>query len=158
MIFITNTDFEALVKMKKKFSSPNIIRIPARRGEEAKGIRVDSIYAKESFLFDADCGGKIELRYKTQLRHKKGFAIPMVRFEVNAPPHTNPDGRILSRNHVHIYKEGYGDLRSLPWAYEYDEIFKGIEIPNDPYDLFDLFCEYCSIDISRIGHSQLSYL
>jgi hypothetical protein len=66
-------------------------------------------------------------------------AIPLLRLDLNAAPHRNPDGEKVGRTHLHVYREGYGDA----WAYE---------VPDDAFgDLDDLvrtlndFMTYCNI-------------
>ncbi|NLJ24469.1 MAG: hypothetical protein GX354_03450 [Firmicutes bacterium] len=92
---------------------------------------------KEQFVVDI-YRGRINIAKCTyQKRYKR--EIPLLRLDVEAHPHTNPDGTVIGPNHLHIYMEGYGDK----WAYE---------LENEPFsDLRDLvttlieFLEKCRV-------------
>ncbi len=45
-------------------------------------------------------------------------------FDIDSPPHMNPDGTIVSRNHIHIFKEMDSDTGNLPWAYDLETFEK----------------------------------
>jgi len=52
--------------------------------------------------------------------------------------HTNPDGEIITGNHLHIYKEGYGDKIAQPLP----DIFTN---PENPLKTLREFMKYCNI-------------
>ena len=99
---MTDLEFSSLISINKVFMYPNSVKLPLSK--DLKIFKVKSETTKDTFLLDCDRRGTYELRYKNQLRHSRDF--PMIRLEINCPPHQNPDGRILSRNHIHVYKEG----------------------------------------------------
>lgn len=61
-----------------------------------------------------------------------------------------PDGRTISRNHLHIWKND-NDI-GLPWAYELNEIFQNFDESQieNPLYCFSIFCEYCKIIVPKI--------
>jgi hypothetical protein len=66
---------------------------------------------KEEFILDINKNTiKIE-KYTVQNRMRK--SIGLIRVDFGAGAHTNPDGKIITGPHIHIYKEGY----DLKWAY-----------------------------------------
>lgn len=137
---ITNKIFENLMKTKKKFNETPV----ALPGCNQKlQLEVSSMDNKESFIVDVDRSGKIEMKSKVQERYLNNQIL--IRVEVNAPPHTNPDGSITSRNHIHIYQEGY----NISWAYdleEFDEnLFNNLKNFNK---VFIDFCSYCNIELN----------
>ena len=140
---MTDNNFKELMALDKYFIRPESIKLP--REQERKIYSLKSTTTEDSFIFDYDRRGRFELKYKEQLRYVKDICL--VRLEVNAPQHMNPDGSITSRNHMHIYREGYG----LSWAYEISEIFTEVSQKITSLYLFKIFCEYCKIDASNIN-------
>ena len=96
-----------------------------------------------------DRRGRIELsKFKLQNRYAL-TKLPLVRIDIDSPPHMNPDGTKTSRNHIHIYKEVDNDTGNLPWAYDLEN-FAQIKFNEDNIifmDIFTGFCEYCNINI-----------
>lgn len=138
---LTNKDFARLMSIKKKFNE-NPITLP--HVNQCSQLNVFSIDNKDSFVIDIDRRGKIEIKSKTQARYSSNQNL--IRVEINAPPHTNPDGTITSRNHIHIYKEGF----NLAWAYDlegFDEtLFNNLKNFNK---VFADFCSYCNIELTN---------
>lgn len=145
IINITNTEFETLIRITKHFTDENI-RIPST-GEKMQ-YRLIGENHKETLYLDINRSGIIELgKFTLQNRY---ITTPLVRLDINSAPHLNPDGGKVSRNHVHIYQEGYGDS----WAYELDEIDNFISEGHHEFNdyLID-FCQYCNIILPQ---AQLS--
>ena len=97
-------------------------------------------------MLDADRSSTITLnRIKLQERYLNEPEL-LVRLEIDSKPHINPDGHVLTRNHIHIYREGYG----LSWAYDIaslsEELFQDISSFSN---VFHDFCKYCNIDTSN---------
>lgn len=66
----------------------------------------------ESFSLDI-ARGSIKLSkvtYQTRAR----VSVPLLRLDLDGPPHTNPDGVELPCPHLHVYREGYGDKWAQP--------------------------------------------
>lgn len=125
------------MNLNKEFVDNNI-QLP-KNGECVTIALTDSSKIK-FFDLDLDRRGKIELKNKLQNRYNK--SIVLVRLEINSQPHMNPDGRRVGRNHIHVYKEGFGDR----WAYELDKYPQFIQCKYfDEY--FREFCKYCNIKI-----------
>lgn len=107
----------------------------------------------EKFFLDIDRRGKIELsKFKIQTRYAT-TKFPLVRIDIDSPPHLNPDGTKTSRNHIHIYKDmGTMDTGNLPWAYNLDEFYKFdfVDKRIDFMYIFHAFCKYCNINTDNI--------
>ena len=140
---MTDALFDELIKLAKEFKNPNQVKLPMEN--EKKVFPLLSSDSNHDFFVDYHRSGTIELKSKTQMRD--GKSIPLVRLEINAPPHMNPDGTLTSRDHIHIYKEGY----DLKWAYELPAIFNQTIVLNNHLELFTTFCKYCNIDINNIS-------
>lgn len=128
---MTDIEFQVLMGLKKVFAIDGC-RLP-NNGENATYDLI-SPGANEKFLFDIDRKGKIELSKFKLL------------------PHMNPDGTIVSRNHIHIFKEMDSDTGNLPWAYDL-ETFEKIKYDRKNIrfmDVFFAFCEYCNIDVENV--------
>lgn len=144
---MTDNDFNTLASMKKQFVYQKNVQVP--HDKQFETYKIKSYATKDKFFLYYDRRGTYELKQKGQIQYKKDFS--MIRMEVNAPPHINPDGSAVSRNHIHIYKEGY----ELRWAYELSDILKFSSNDTTPLNLFISFCEYCKIDISNISKQEV---
>ena len=146
---MTNEDFEKLLSLSKKFAQDNV-HLPLIGYNDV--FDIISKETKDKFFLDIDRRGKIELsKLKIQTRYAV-TKLPLVRIDVNSPPHINPDGTKTSRNHIHIYRQTEYDTGNLPWAYDLEEVF---EFPNGMeninfMEVFYHFCEYCRIDTYNI--------
>ena len=66
-----------------------------------------SIDQRESFTLDIR-RGRINLTKGTfQNRYRQ--VVILARLDFGGPPHRNPDGTEIGSNHLHIYREGFGD-------------------------------------------------
>lgn len=144
---MTNKEFNILLGLPKTFSkSPINLPIAGRTGV----YNVESTLSSDRFFLDVDRSSKIELsKFKIQHRYAT-TKLPLVRIDINSPPHTNPDGCKLSRNHIHIYQETENDTGNLPWAYDLESIDLFAGISNDFMAIFYAFCKYCNISTDNI--------
>lgn len=134
---LTDSEFRELLDMIKYFKEKSI-KLPAN-GEKVQ-FRLESKEMHENFYLDVNRSGIIELsKFTLQNRF---IVIPLLRLDIDSAPHLNPDGSKASRNHLHIYKEGYGDT----WAYDLDDTL-GFDWSNCKYfeDYFYAFCKRCNI-------------
>lgn len=126
----------------KKIFDEKTISIPARN--QRTQLKVLSHNNNETFIVDIDRTGRIEMKSKIQERYLGNNIL--IRVEINGPPHTNPDGTTTSRDHIHIYREGFG----LSWAYDLEgfntNLFKNLKDFNKT---FIDFCKYCNIEVGK---------
>jgi hypothetical protein len=61
-------------------------------------------------------------------------------FDINGRPHTNPDGELVPRTHLHLYREGY----DLTWAYPASP--EEFTAPDDLATALDDFLRFCHVD------------
>ncbi len=74
-------------------------------------ILVESIETKEKFIIDFS-RKSIKLQKTTkQLRSRE--VIVLLRLDINAAPHKNPDNRELGNSHLHVYKVGFSDKYAI---------------------------------------------
>ena len=131
-----------LLFMPKTIISPKKMEIP-KQGQY-KRYRLMGVPENYKFIIDFDRQGKIEDKIKLQLRYRQS---PIVRLEINARPHINPDGTIISGNHMHIL-----DITNkLNWAYELDKVFYCDIINISVAERFVCFCKYCNISLYNIN-------
>lgn len=140
---MTDIEFQSLIQLKKIFAKKDVI-LPFTGNCNTYDLK--SVDTKDRFYLDIDRRGKIELKTKLQNRYAKN-KMPLVRIDIDSPPHINPDGTKLSRNHIHIYKDCDKDTNNLPWAYELNDIFgNDINIKSLNFmTAFNLICKYCNI-------------
>lgn len=111
-----------LIEMVKKYTGPDTVEYPGP-GENLQ-MKCQSPDEAERFHLDV-YRGRIALK-KVSHNLRVRTAVPLLRLDLNAAPHRNPDGEKVGRAHIHVYREGSGDA----WAYE---------VPNEPVaDLDDL--------------------
>ena len=133
---LTDAEFKKLIAMPKAFVS--LPQLPTTTDKKAYAVR--SIDEKESFILTAERNYVFELS-KSKLNTSYSRE-PIFRVEFNSRPHRNPDGTLIGRNHVHIYREGYG----MTWAYPLESFDKTLfKYPQDFNILFSDFCSYCNI-------------
>lgn len=142
---LTNNEFTLLLNAHKKFKDEKI-QLPS--SGESKRFDILCTDRREKLFLDVNRSGRIEIN-KSTLQHR--YVEPLIRIDLDSPPHTNPDGTKTSRNHIHVYKEGYGDS----WAYDLDK-FKGFKF-NTVMNFSNIFidiCGYCNIEMPEIQVSM----
>ena len=145
---MTNSEYDKLMALTKVFVKENI-NLP--RNGEFETYDLESRESRDKFYLDIDRRGRIELsKFKLQNR----YAVtkqPLVRVDIDSPPHRNPDGTVTSRNHIHIYRETDNDTGNLPWAYDLETIIPMTSDQNNInfMTIFSMFCEYCNICIDN---------
>ncbi len=57
--------------------------------------------------------GRINLD-KVTYQNRARQVFPLVRLDLNGPPHRNPDGEEVACPHLHLYQEGFMDKWAFP--------------------------------------------
>jgi len=91
----------------------------------------------EEFLLDIAVGKRGRLKVKYQTRGRR--VVVLARLDVNGPTHRNPDGTLVGRDHIHVYKEGFADK----WAYPLVD-YADVNHSDSPAVL-EWFMRYCRI-------------
>ena len=137
---LTQQEADYLIELLKKLINEQI-SFPTPSAKLSFELR--AMDNKESFLLDINRTGRIKSNKCTyQCRYKKEHTL--LRLDVNASPHTNPDGTIVSGNHLHIYREGFGDKFAIE--------FSGLPIEStiDLINTLRSFLTQCNVDISKL--------
>lgn len=92
---------------------------------------------REFFLLDV-ARGRIKLQ-KCTYQNRARQVVVLVRLDLEGPPHMNPDGESISGNHLHIYREGFGDKWAVPVPLD------KFTDPEDLWQTLDEFMRYCNI-------------
>ena len=131
---MTNSEFQRLLELQKDFVKTNV-KLPENNESETFELKSDN--SPERFYLDIDRRGKIEFsKFKIQNRYLP-TKQPLVRIDIDSPPHINPDGTKTSRNHIHIFRETEYDTGNLPWAYDLNNF---LEIPlNGDFSFIHVF-------------------
>lgn len=137
----TNDDFIELMNLDKHILLDNLT-LPG--ANEASSVPIGAVNSRETFSLDISRKSTIVLsRKKLQERLVPNNDL-MIRLEIDSKPHMNPDGTKVSRNHIHIFKEGYG----LSWAYELSQFSDILFKETDNFNtVFYDFCKYCNISV-----------
>ena len=145
---LTQEEANTLIQLSKYLLNPQSFRFPMQSETRVYPLR----YARqETDKTDMNIslyrGKKSAQKVSYRLLYRGN--VVLVRVDLgDMSVHTNPDGRVLSGNHIHIFKEGY----NLSYAYELSEIGSGLFMNPDNFSvLFYDFCRYCGIDIKDIN-------
>ena len=132
---LTQHEADSLLAMGKHYQDPKKRFVFPDLGNSLC-IPLYSHDKKEKFILDLK-PGRISLK-KNTFQTRARTAIVLARLDLGGPPHQNPDGEKLGRNHLHLYREGYDDKYAFPLPEE----FKGI---SDTFGFLDSFMDYCVI-------------
>ena len=143
---MTKEEYSYLMHLKKAFKDKNVI-IPEKGNSCIFDINSET--SNDLFFLDISRKGKIELsKVKLQSRWEAN-KMPLVRVEIDAPEHTNPDGTTTSRNHIHIFKDG-DEPGYLPWAFDLETFSDFSYNDGDSFmSLFYEFCRFCNIKTDK---------
>ena len=76
---------------------------------------------------------------KITMQNRARKVVLLARLDLDGSPHVNPDGQKIVGDHLHLFKESFGDK----WAQPLDTaVFQN---PSDPTDVFTGFCRVCQI-------------
>lgn len=132
-----------LIELDKYFENENIQ--PVTRGEK-KSFELTSSNGRCFFFLDMNRVSTIEAKTTLQTRYATTNDW-LIRLDLNCPPHTNPDGTITNRNHIHIIKEIDG--KTINIGYNIDEFhLLLIENTKNISKVFEEFCRFCNIKIT----------
>lgn len=93
---------------------------------------------KYSFIVDVNRKGYINFLKKCTYQGRYQKDVTLLRLDIDGPEHTNPDGSILPRTHLHIYREGFGDRFAIAVPPE-------IKNTDDLIETLIEFLEYFSV-------------
>lgn len=142
-IILPQEDADALIQMEKECIGPPNHTFP-QPGRKLK-IECEPPDGSERFHLDVH-RGSINLK-KVNQNFRVRTSIVLLRLDVDASTHKNPDGEKIGRTHLHVYREGYGDA----WAYEIPGPLPE-DVPTfrygdlaDPMRTLQDFMAYCNI-------------
>ncbi|SDX75121.1 DUF6978 family protein [Tepidimicrobium xylanilyticum] len=132
-----------LIELDKLFEDNDIV--PATMGEK-KSFSLTSSDSRCFFSLDMNRASRIEAKLSMQTRYLNNNQW-LIRLELNGPPHTNPDGTVTNRDHIHVIQEKDGKILNIGYNLdEFDELlFKHTKNINK---VFRDFCQYCNIKIT----------
>jgi hypothetical protein len=92
---------------------------------------------REEFFLDIS-RGKINLK-KTKYQNRARHVVVLVRIDLGASPHRNPDDTEVAAPHLHLYREGYGDKWASPLP---GDAFSNTD---DVWQVMQDFMKFCRI-------------
>lgn len=143
---LTQEKFNELMSLEKFIEAKKYL-LPGQN--EKNSVSVSDVNGYEKFILDVNRKGSFENKCTIQTRYINEGTTIIVCLDINGPEHMNPDGRILSRNHIHIYKEGFEDK----YAYDLDEF--DWDLFQNIFSLILLFADYCRYN--KIKETELPY-
>lgn len=131
---LSEKEIEYLLNLEKYYSEEKTFKFPSFGGRLS--IPLSSADKNENFILDISRSNINISKNTFQNRARK--SIVLLRLDINSAPHRNPDGKVLSGNHLHIYKEGSRDK----FAYELPPDFNSC---TDASSFLEAFMDYCNI-------------
>lgn len=142
---LTQAEADALIAMEKVKVDNKLWNFPS--AGDSVHVPLLSADSKESFILDVR-RGRIAFQ-KATYQNRAYEVIPLLRLDINGPPHRNPDDEEIPSPHLHIYREGYGDK----WAFSLPQTIKNT---NDLWETLYDFMGYCNIsDFPRFQKTLL---
>ena len=134
-IVLTQAEAEALMAMEKHRADEE--RRPFPGAGASLVVPLVSADGKEAFSLDVH-RGRIDLS-KVTYQNRARQVIILLRLDLGAQPHRNPDDVEVGSPHLHVYREGYGDK----WARPVDPA----DLPDvsNPYAALESFMTHCNI-------------
>lgn len=131
---IPQSEADALIAMRKRFDGGGGLDVAPGLDYRRRLVSEDGT---ESFDLDIRTNAWKLTKYRYQNRSRR--TIILLRLCVDGPPHTNPDGVLVSGTHLHRYREGFGDkfAEALDVA-----VFADV---SDRVDTLAGFCVMCNI-------------
>lgn len=134
---LTDNEVNVILSSLKQIIADNPVHFP-QPGYELKLDMQSMENNSDKFILDINRKGRLKITKCTyQTRYKN--TLPLIRIDIDGPPHPNPDGTIVPCPHIHIYREGY----DLKWAYPLNQ--KIITDSNDLLQVLIDFLEYNNI-------------
>ncbi len=133
------------MQMKKRFIQNPVL--PKANSKAIYSIIGDT--PQDQFEVHVERKNVIEFQANKSKLQESYYKIALIRIEIDAPPHMNPDGTWTDRNHVHVFREGAG----LSWAYDLSSVSPHLFQDHGNFlSLFCDFCQYCNIEIDMEGN------
>jgi len=143
---INDQEFSRLMQMKKRFTKAPVL--PKTNSKSIYQVIGDT--PQEKFEVHIERKNVIEFQADKSKFQESYYKTALIRIEIDAPPHMNPDGNWTGRNHIHIYREGAG----LLWAYDLSSVAPNLFLDQNHFlSLFCDFCQYCNIEIDTEGNA-----
>ena len=132
---LTQVEADALIALEKRRVDERVWRYPDFGG--AVTIPLVSTDRREPFLLDLR-RSRIDLAKDTYQNRGRQIVV-LVRLDLGAKPHRNPDGEEIGSPHLHVYREGFGDK----WAYPPPtDRFADLK---DPRRILEDFIQFCNV-------------
>lgn len=131
---LTQSEIEYLLNLEKNYVGAQKFKYPTLGGK--LNIQLSSTDKNEEFILDIT-RPHISL-LKNTFQNRARNSIVLLRLDLNPAPHRNPDGKVVTGNHLHIYKEEIGDKYAYPLPEEFIDC-------KDINDFLDTFMNYCHI-------------
>lgn len=139
-----------IIELDKYFENENVK--PVLKGKR-ESFELYSGDGRCFFSLDMNRTSTIELKTTLQTRYLSTNNW-IIRLDLNSQPHTNPDGTMTERDHIHIIKEVNGKILNI--GYNIDEV-QNLLLKNTKNinKVFEVFCEFCNIKL--IDNYQLTF-
>ena len=106
---LTQAEADALIALEKRRVGEEGVALSRPRWSNHDSLV--STNRREPFLLDLR-RTRIDLAKNTYQNRGRQIVV-LVRLDLGARPHRNPDGQEIGSPHLHVYREGFGDK----WAY-----------------------------------------
>lgn len=132
-ISITQSEADDLLKIAKSKVDDRSYQFPQLKGKLS--VPLVSIDGRHKFHLDIT-RSNIAIKKVTYQNRARSVVI-LARLDTMGK-HTNPDGRVLTGSHFHLYKEGYSDRWAIPAPANFTDV-------SNLLLTLDQFMAYCNV-------------
>ena len=133
-IELTKAEIDYLLNLEKHCISSDTYKFPDQGGK----IEIPLISSDKHEEFKLDIFRSSINLSKNTFQNRARKTISLLRLDLGGAPHRNPDGKVVTGNHLHVYKEGFGDKYAYPLPEEFIDC-------KDINDFLEKFMNYCNI-------------
>jgi hypothetical protein len=140
---LTQSEADFLIQLEKERVSEDPWEFPILGGSIS--IPLASLDRKEHFQLDLS-RASIKLS-KMTFQNRARQSVPLVRLDIDGPPHRNPDGQEMPCPHLHVYREGYADK----WALPVPSSFSNLSEVRVTLSEFQAYCKITTPPVINLG-------
>jgi len=107
---LTQEEADILIKVLKSIKDPNLFIFPKHHGQA----RIDVVSNKTKDQFIVTVNRKTYRISKCSYQERHATGEVLLRLDIDAGIHSNPDDTLVPSPHLHIYREGFGDRWAIP--------------------------------------------
>jgi len=147
---LTDNEIKYLLNVLKNINMKEAYFTMPLKGESKKIDLISDENKNDTFIIDINPSKNKRIKsLKITFNERYKKEIILLRLDLNSPRHKNPDGHLLSGNHLHIAREGYDDK----YAIEVPDCFVDLSSPKNTLIDFLTYCNVKNVEKIQIWDS-----